>query len=78
LGQFFGGRGYALKTLPNFQEFDDESLKGRLLSSSYTPAPGHSKHEPMLAELQKIFRDHQVDGVIRFEYETKIYYGRIE
>ncbi len=62
---------------PNEQVFDFEGLGGRLLSSSYAPALGHPHHEPMLAELRRIFDVHNQDGLVRFEYATQLYYGRL-
>lgn len=73
LADFFGS--YARRDFPNYQEFDHEGLTGRLLSSSYAPLPGHPHHEPMLAELRRIFEVYQSAGRVRFEYETEVYYG---
>ncbi len=39
LARWFGP-GWAVATFPSHQDFEWEGLKGRLLSSSYTPAPG--------------------------------------
>ncbi|WP_405110365.1 methyltransferase domain-containing protein [Paenibacillus sp. FSL K6-1217] len=59
------------------QSFDFEGLKGRLLSSSYSPNPGHPNYDPMMAELRELFdRNHQ-DGRIEFEYETEIFWGEV-
>lgn len=77
LGDFFGHRGFVAKTFTSVQQFDFEGTRGRMLSSSYTPEPGHPNHEPMIAELRKIFDAHQVDGKVTFEYITRMYYGRI-
>lgn len=74
LRAFFGGP-YRSHTFPNHQDFDFEGLRGRLLSSSYTPAPGHPDHEPMLAELRRIFDRHQDDDQVRFVYDTELYLG---
>ncbi|GIV98425.1 MAG: hypothetical protein KatS3mg057_3082 [Herpetosiphonaceae bacterium] len=63
--------------LENRQVFDFEGLKGRLLSSSYTPEPGHAKYEPMLAELQRIFDSYNQEGQVAIEYDTEVYYGRL-
>jgi SAM-dependent methyltransferase len=68
------GRGLKEATFANAQSFDFEGIKGRLLSSSYAPLAGHPQHEPMLAELQAIFRTHQLDGRIEFKYTTHVYY----
>ena len=74
---FFAPHGYRTKALANHQDFDFEGVKGRLLSSSYAPEAGHPNHEPMLAALKQIFQVHQRDGMVRFEYLTTMYYGRL-
>jgi hypothetical protein len=66
-----------LKTLPNFQHFDLEALKGRVYSSSYAPEPGHPNFAPLMARLEESFNAHSRNGIVTFEYETKIYYGRL-
>ena len=43
---------------------------------SYAPAGGHPSHEPMLAELRRIFDIHQRDGHVSFLYDTKIVIGK--
>ncbi|MBI3934004.1 MAG: class I SAM-dependent methyltransferase [Acidobacteria bacterium] len=75
--RFFGPQGYNNRTFDNFQDFDYTALEGRLLSSSYTPEAGHPHHAPMLAQLRQIFEQHQVNGRVRFEYTTSIYYGHL-
>ena len=67
--------GYEKRVFENAQEFDLEGLEGRLLSSSYAPAPGHARHEAMMAALRVLFADHEVEGRIRFEYDTEVYLG---
>lgn len=59
------------------QEFDFAGLRGRLLSSSYCPVPGHPNYKPMMTELQNIFERHNQDGMIPFEYETEIFWGEV-
>ncbi len=59
------------------QQFDYAGAAGRLLSSSYAPLQGHPKYAPMMQELQRIFRAHNVDGKIEFEYKTQVYYGHL-
>jgi SAM-dependent methyltransferase len=71
---FFGGS-YESRRFDNHQVFDLEGLRGRLLSSSYTPPPGHPDHEPMLAELRRLFDRHQQDGQVRLEYDTELHLG---
>jgi hypothetical protein len=72
------GPGCGRRDVPNEQVFDFQGLKGRLLSSSYAPNAGHPGHAPMLDALERLFRAHQQDGRIRFEYDTQVYWGRGE
>ena len=65
------------RTLPNHQDFDYQSLEGRLLSSSYAPQRGDPSFEPMIAELKRLFDKHQRNGCVRMEYDTNIYFGKL-
>lgn len=76
LRRFFLDGCLVKQTLPNAQHFDFDGLRGRLLSSSYAPAAGHLAHEPMLAELRRIFDGHQRDGKVSFLYDTEIVIGK--
>ncbi|RYD61088.1 MAG: methyltransferase domain-containing protein, partial [Verrucomicrobiaceae bacterium] len=67
--------GYEIHTFSNSQRFNHEGLEGRLLSSSYTPAPGRPGHEPMLAELRRLFDTHQQDGLVSIDYDARVYLG---
>ena len=49
-----------------------EALKGQLLSSSYIPLEG-KKHEQMLLELEDLFNKYNENGVVKIEYETKLF-----
>jgi len=75
---FFGSGAGGKKSFSNEQVFDFDGLRGRLLSSSYSPPQGHPQHEPMLAALKTLFDAHARDGRVRFEYQTHIYYGQLE
>jgi hypothetical protein len=66
-----------VRSLPNVQTFDLESLKGRLLSSSYAPTEDQEGYAPMIKALQEVFQGHQQGGHVRFDYETQIYFGRV-
>lgn len=78
INRFFSEGDFRLKVLNNSQVFNYESLKGRLLSMSYVPMEGHPNYKPMMKELARIFNEWQKDGKVVFEYDTKMYYGRIE
>ena len=76
LNDFFGPAGCHKHQLTYTQRFDFDGLRGRLLSSSYTPLPGHPNHEPLLARLAELFAQYQVGGQLDFPYLTNIYYGQ--
>lgn len=76
--QFFAPAPFKLTILENFQQFDFESLRGRVLSASYTPESGHLYFEPMLAELHKIFQSHERNGRVTFEYDMKMFCGQLK
>ena len=65
------------KSFPAFQQFDLASLRGRLLSSSYVPDAGQPRHIEMLEALQTLFDKHQEGGKVVFEYDTILYYSRL-
>ena len=75
LKRFFGSDAFQSRSFPNSQDFDFVGLRGRLLSSSYAPAAGHSRHEPMLKELERLFEDHATGGKIQFDYDTELFFG---
>ena len=77
LGEFYAPGSFQLLGFKNFQEFDFEGLKGRCLSSSYIPNEGHPGYETMLSELRDLFDAREEAGSVRFEYQTKIYFGRL-
>jgi SAM-dependent methyltransferase len=72
---FFGGDVQA-RTFENCQYFDFEGLRGRLLSSSYSPEPGDPNYASMLSALKQLFTTYNADGQVAFEYATNVYFGR--
>lgn len=74
LARFFAG-GYERVAFPNEQRLDFGGLRGRLLSSSYAPAPGQPRHDEMLAALRDVFERFQTGGWVVIEYETEVYIG---
>jgi SAM-dependent methyltransferase len=77
LMDFYGPSGFTSRTFNYQQKLDYAGVKGRLLSSSYTPEPGNSNHEPMMAELSRIYQAHQVNDRVAFKYITRMYYGHL-
>jgi SAM-dependent methyltransferase len=76
LQTFFAGASEA-HVFSNLQRLDVESLGGLLRSASYTPPPGHPRHEPMMRQLEALFAAHQRDGFVTMEYDTKLLVGRL-
>lgn len=77
INSFFGTQGCKVLSHPNSQHFDFDGLKGRLLSSSYSPEPNHPNHLPMMRALERLFAKHQEEDRVTFAYETKIYLGKL-
>jgi len=75
--QFFDPAPFQERVFAMRQEFDHTGLEGRLLSSSYAPGPDHPRHEPMLHEMRRIFDAHAVQGRVSFDYNTRVYFGRL-
>jgi len=75
--EFFAPAPHQERVFDLRQQFDFEGTAGRLLSSSYAPLSGHPNHLPMMADLERIFRAHAQKGVVEFEYNTRLFYGRL-
>jgi SAM-dependent methyltransferase len=58
------------------QTFDFAGLRGRTLSSSYSPQPGQPGHDELITALADLFERYQQDGVLDFSYVTNVYYGQ--
>ncbi|OPZ07305.1 MAG: Methyltransferase domain protein [candidate division BRC1 bacterium ADurb.BinA292] len=73
----FGARGWVRHAMPNRQQLDRAGLRGRLLSSSYSPAPGSEAAAAALAKVDALFERHAADGMVELLYETELYVGRV-
>jgi SAM-dependent methyltransferase len=65
-------------TFDNAQRFDWDGLYGRAMSSSYVPDPGHPKHAAFTNALRITFDAHAEHEQVTFDYDTRMYYGRLE
>jgi SAM-dependent methyltransferase len=74
---FFGHENFVTHELPNFQDFDLESLRGRLRSSSYVPSEGEPKFAEMMVALDELFAAHQQDGRVVMEFSTWVHLGQL-
>ncbi len=75
MSAWFGDSFAHKATFPNAQNLDFDGLKGRLMSSSYAPKPGHPNHEPMFAALRELFDRTAQNGTVEFAYDTRVYVG---
>jgi SAM-dependent methyltransferase len=73
--RFFGVGRYEERSYPNQQRLDYPGIEGRLLSSSYTPAPGHPERAAMLARLRKLFKETEDGGQVEILYRTRVWVG---
>ena len=74
---WFGGGFRGAARFAHGQRLDFDGLRGRLLSSSYAPKPGHPQHAPMLQALRELFDRCAADGTISFDYDTRIFAGEV-
>lgn len=71
---------YSMKVygIRNQQFFNWEGFVGRLRSTSYCLQPKDHEYEEMLQALRKIYDRYKRENLLQFEYECKIYYGRMK
>lgn len=75
LAEFFAPAEMRCRTFPNPQEFGEEELLGRVLSSSYMPQPGHERFEAMKAAVSQLFADTQQDGRVTMVHDCVACWG---
>lgn len=74
---FLGSEGYGQHTFYNYQELNLEGFIGRVSSCSFVPNLGHPQYQKMCDALQALFEKYSQQGIIRIEYDTKIYFSRL-
>lgn len=74
---FFRDGKYSLTKFPNQQIFDYEGLAGRAFSSSYVPEADSKAGIEFSRLLKQLFDEHQLNGQVKFRYETEIYLGKV-
>lgn len=70
---FFSPRTMKTYELKNYQEFNLDGLKGRLMSSSYCPKQG-GEYEKLMEAINQLFQNYQSNGIVTFEYDTQMYW----
>lgn len=62
-------------SLENQQVFDLVELKGRLMSSSYSPKESDENFKEVMDALEVLFNRYQQNGKVFFNYDTLLYVG---
>jgi ubiquinone/menaquinone biosynthesis C-methylase UbiE len=75
IAEFFQPRSMQVKIFSNVKLLDFEGLKGLVLSASYMPLEGDPRYEEMIGKLEELYATHKENGLVKMEYETKVYYG---
>jgi len=69
---FFEPASFVYECVPHSQLLDYDGLQGQLLSTSYVVTEG-PKYETMLAALKELFEQYQENGLVKIDYDTKVY-----
>ena len=75
--EFFAPQDFQIAGFENEQTVDLKGLTGRVLSSSQMPMPGHPRYDEMMRKLRGLFDEFQTDGVVRFDYDARVYFGHL-
>ncbi len=77
LATFFAPNPMKAASFDNSQRLDLEALRGRILSSSYMPQPGHPRYDAMSDAIEKLFAANESNGHVRLEYTCVVCYGQL-
>ncbi len=77
LATLFSGQ-MVRKTFANGQEFDRESFRGRVFSSSYTPNPDDAVYDAFSQKIDQLFDVYSKNAKVTFLYDTQIYAGHVD
>lgn len=77
IAEFFDSNSYKILSFKNNQSFNLQGFLGRMQSSSYTPAQGAPGHDNLMALATELFKQHEVNGHISFDYSTRLHLGKL-
>jgi SAM-dependent methyltransferase len=77
LSLLFASKQPMVAHFPNAQRLDEAALRGRLLSSSYVPKPGHPAHDRLIVRAHAVFAEHSRGGLVELAYDTVSYVGQL-
>ena len=78
IAEFLSVEDYQTFSFDNAQVLDKDGFLGRMQSSSYIPSIDTPGYPPLLAAAERLFASHAVQGKISFEYDTRLYIGKIK
>jgi len=77
LNTFYGVEKVGSSTIPNYQMLDLAGLKGRIQSISYVPESG-KENKKIMDEIKDVFEKYNNGGLVKIEYTTRIFYGKLK
>jgi len=77
LDTFFAVDKVGSGTFPNYQMLDLAGLKGRIRSISYVPETG-PENKKIMDQIKDVFEKYNNGGMVKIEYTTRVYYGKLE
>lgn len=78
IASFFQDNQMETYSFTNIQEFDFDGVIGRLRSCSYCPDESSQDYQAAIYELRQAFDTHAVNGLVQFEYDSRLYIGKIQ
>ena len=66
------------KIFHNHQDVNIEEFNGRICSTSYIPLENEPIFEKMMVDFENLFNKYQENGIVRIEYDTEAYYGKLK
>jgi SAM-dependent methyltransferase len=73
----YRGRNWEHRMFGHVHPMDLEALRGRVTSSSFMPNDGEARFGEMLGAIDEIFATHARHGRVEFEYDTPVFFGRL-
>lgn len=70
-------RGFKIRLVEFVHHLDLEQLGGLVRSLSIAPDQTDPNFEPLFREIEELFVRHQIDGYVKFDYATTVYYGKL-
>lgn len=77
LAAFFAPHPMMCATVPNPQPLTLDELRGRILSASYMPQPGHPGFDSMSAALEELFGETQSGGTVVMHHDCQVCWGQL-